>query len=238
MKGLYDNLPIFYLYEQESLEEIQLIVDQSGGFGLLFYFFSDHIFNQMKIITDRILDRGNRTDMKILIHEGMKEIVTNGVKANIKRIVFESHSMDLNCSSQTEIGMRHVKRFLLDHKEREVERLLRESGLWLCIYFIIENDGIRIEVVNNTELSELEEKRIRSIFRKSHHYHNLMEFMDDHGDNLEGAGLGLFMLVLMLRRMGVDPAYFRVGKTGTGFTRSRVEIPFNKNYTGVREQKT
>ncbi len=238
MTGLYDNLTIYDLTKGFELPAIKRDIDTKRPFGIRFYYFDDLVLDTVKVIIDSIFASFHKPQLSDLLYNGIKEVIINGLKANIKRIVFLDYGLDLDSESETEEGMKLFKDYILSRSPKEIEEELIQKNYMLMIYFFLEEHGMRIEVMNNCVLSEIEERRIREKFRNALKYRNIMEFMNEHGDSLEGAGLGLFLLVLMLRQMNVDPNYFRVGKSDEGFTVSRIEIPFSDEYSGIRGKNT
>jgi hypothetical protein len=71
--------------------------------------------------------------------------------------------------------------------------------------------------------------------KKSMSYNDIAEFYMDNMDNTEGAGLGIALIMIMMKSEGLDPALFRIG-TLEDRTIARVEIPFNAEYVSKRSQ--
>jgi len=55
----------------------------------------------------------------------------------------------------------------------------------------------------------------------------------DNMDNTEGAGLGIALIMILLKNEGIDPNLFRI-ITHPDRTIARVEIPFSENYVSIR----
>ena len=71
-------------------------------------------------------------------------------------------------------------------------------------------DKIKIEVRNNSELTAFEYKRIHDKIVKAHQYSSIEEAFSQILDDTEGAGLGLIIMILMLRKIGLtDDNYQR-----------------------------
>ena len=62
---------------------------------------------------------------------------------------------------------------------------------------------------------------------------DLVEFSVHYGDESEGNGLGLAMVVLLIKDMGFDPGFFRV-YLNDGYTTARLEFPLSADYTPLR----
>ncbi|OHD54532.1 MAG: hypothetical protein A2Y33_05040 [Spirochaetes bacterium GWF1_51_8] len=207
----------------------------NGAFGIKLYYYSDEIIYMIKSLLDETLKIVEKNELRNMIYNGVKEIVINGIKANLKRVVFKQNQLDLDNLDHYTYGMNLFRDFLSAHTPEEIEKTLIKNGYELVILCAKVDNGLRIEVMNNCELCSIEEARIRERFRLAMQYKDLVSFMDDHSNHIEGSGLGIFLLILMLREHGIDPSYFRVGKKYQGYTVSRIEIPFNKDFLGIRE---
>jgi hypothetical protein len=111
----------------------------------------------------------------------------------------------------------------------------REKGVYVKIYLSHQPNGLCIEVENNTAIAPAEELRLREKMKKSMSYNDIAEFYMDNMDNTEGAGLGIALIMIMMKSEGLDPALFRIG-TLEDRTIARVEIPFNAEYVSKRSQ--
>ncbi len=92
--------------------------------------------------------------------------------------------------------------------------------------------GLRFEV-SNAPLTRFEEKRVREKFREGMRHDDLVSFYMSNADQQEGEGIGLALIVLLLKAEGIDPHLFRVGVRG-GQTVARLEIPLSSAFESVR----
>lgn len=112
-----------------------------------------------------------------------------------------------------------------------------EKGYYCLISFYYSSDGIRIEVVNNAPITEQEEKSLREKLEKGMRYNDIAQFYLDNEDNTEGAGLGLALILIMLKGEGIDPSYFRI-IIQEDVTIARLEIPLTPNFQSVRKTRS
>jgi hypothetical protein len=83
-----------------------------------------------------------------------------------------------------------------------------------------------LEVRNNSQLNRTEYMRIQDKLARSRKYTSLEEAMAQVLDSSEGAGLGLVILVLMLKKMGLDEDCFDI-RVDSGETVARITVPVN-----------
>jgi putative nucleotidyltransferase with HDIG domain len=93
------------------------------------------------------------------------------------------------------------------------------------LILLIKNNVITIEVRNNVTVTPAEMSRIRRKLNRKKD--NLEEALGGVLDDSEGAGLGLAILVLMLKKIGLPESNFTVGSTEKE-TIARIRIPMDK----------
>ena len=90
--------------------------------------------------------------------------------------------------------------------------------------------------INNTPIPKIDEKRMRKKLSIAMKYNSLADYYMDNADNVEGAGMGLAMIIILLTNQGIDPQYLRIG-TNKNETIARLEIPFSDKYIPLRDIK-
>ncbi|PKL11869.1 MAG: hypothetical protein CVV50_05120, partial [Spirochaetae bacterium HGW-Spirochaetae-6] len=65
-------------------------------------------------------------------------------------------------------------------------------------------------------------------------YEDLLQFYLENADETEGAGMGLALVITLLKKVGIDPHLFRV-IARPNYTLARIEIPFEPQYKPMRE---
>jgi len=84
-------------------------------------------------------------------------------------------------------------------------------------------------------LLQKEEERIREKFIKAKKYDNLFEFYVDHGDNTEGAGMGITMVEILLAQSGFDRHIFTIYSSKIKReTVAKVELPMHPEHVPIR----
>jgi hypothetical protein len=82
---------------------------------------------------------------------------------------------------------------------------------------------------------KLEETRMREKMKKAMEYNDIAEFYMDNMDNTEGAGLGIALIMILMKNENLDPNLFRIVTKPTE-TIARIEIPFNSDYVSFRNK--
>lgn len=184
-----------------------------------------------------IVEYYRRPELNFPIYTAIKEVALNGVKANMKRIVFLKHRLNPHDPGDSAEGLRLLKERI---EEGHLEQFAREShalGYMVSVEFVLEPDAFIIEVKNNTGMSEEEDLRIRRKLANSLQYENVAEFFMDEGrsEDDEGAGLGMTLISVMLRTQNIDPHNFVVfshGETTVG----RIVVPIAPGYLTKRQR--
>ena len=159
------------------------------------------------------------------IYYAVRELIENAKKANLKRIYFRDNELDLNDSEQYARGMEGFKSEVYTNIARYEERL-KEDGLYVRTTFEVDDIHFTISIVNNVMIAPDEESRIQDRISRSAAFESVEEAFQTVLDSTEGAGLGLVMLVLMLKKIGLDAAAFTIrGIADT--TMATIRLPRN-----------
>jgi hypothetical protein len=153
----------------------------------------------------------------------IQELVVNAKKANTKRVYFIDRGLDLNDQNDYRQGMSTFKDDTLNNINYYLD-LQRQQGLYIKLVLQLKNNIITIEVRNNSTITSAELARIQKRLIKAREYEDMEEALIQMLDDTEGAGLGLVMLVIMLKKLGLESNAFEIHKTGSE-TVARIVIP-------------
>ena len=156
----------------------------------------------------------------------VRELMTNSKKANTKRVYFLENNLDINNPADYKKGMISFKEDTLNNINHYLE-LQKAQKLYVKFILQMKNNTIFIEVRNNVELTNTEFLRIQDKFARSRQYTDLQEALSLVLDDSEGAGLGLVILILMLKKIGVNENCLDIVKA-KGETISRLTIPLDQ----------
>jgi putative nucleotidyltransferase with HDIG domain len=153
----------------------------------------------------------------------LRELAVNAKKANTKRVYFEERNLDLGNKTHYEEGMRNFKEDTFNDLERYLN-LQKEKGLFIKIIFHSRGKKFKISIKNNVEINRKEQMRIYDRIARSRAFDSMEEAFAEVLDDSEGAGLGIVILILMLRKMGLDEEAFEI-EGENGVTTASITIP-------------
>ena len=156
------------------------------------------------------------------------ELAVNAKKANTKRVYFTERGLDIANSDDYKEGMSGFKENTLSNIAHYLQ-LQKEKGLYIKLVLHIKKNVIHVEVRNNVEITKIESIRIHDKLARSRQYSNLEDALSQVLDDSEGAGLGLVILVLMLKKMGLDDDCFDIFSTDKE-TIARILIPLEQTH--------
>jgi putative nucleotidyltransferase with HDIG domain len=156
----------------------------------------------------------------------VQELAVNAKKANTKRVYFLEKGFDLSNPDDYKIGMENFKEETLSNIAHYLQ-LQKEKGLYIKLMLQIKKNLIHVEVRNNVAVTKTELIRIHDKLARSRKYDTLEDALAQVLDSSEGAGLGLVILVLMLKKMGLDEDCFDILATDKE-TIARLIIPLEK----------
>ncbi|HDP80393.1 MAG TPA: ATP-binding protein [Spirochaetes bacterium] len=210
---------------ETSIEpEILSAINRGSDIVFVSYSMLDLTEEKIRYALGKILEKYGKEELLTPLFSCIKELISNATKANAKQILFEEGIIN-----KDDTIMEIVKK---------LKNILNEEGLlsygvksklkklstrtFLKVY----RDNLIIEVINNLPLSEKDMKRIKERIETASHYDSIAEFyMENPDPAAEGMGLGLSMVVLLLKSINVNYRNFTVTSDGARKTYARVTIP-------------
>ena len=177
-------------------------------------------------VIDSFLTQMDQINLKDYIVYCVQELVTNAKKANTKRVYFMERGLDINKQNDYEIGMQKFKEETLSNIDYYLQ-LQKQKGLFIKVMLQIKRNTIYIEIRNNSMATKTEQIRIQDKMARSRQYDTMDEALSSILDESEGAGLGLIILVLMLKRIGLDDECFSIMITDD-CTIASIQIPLEQ----------
>lgn len=189
----------------------------------------------LKFVDEKSLLLINAILVKILSTQGniflletlitiIREIVFNAFKANLKRLYFEKSGVDLNDKEKYDILMQNFKDDYLYRLDEIEEEVTSQDNYHIQINFKKSDNSLKVTVFNNVAIIQEEYIRITTRLEQSKKYQNLAEAYNDIYDATEGAGLGLALMVFLLKNSGIGVDNLTISPEAKGVTVS-VVIP-------------
>jgi hypothetical protein len=200
-----------------------------------FYIADKDVEKEVGNILRIILDKYHKSDYVGVIVTCLMELIFNAAKANLKRIIFEKNRIDIDDEALYLSGMMKFKDLLVESSYARYFNELKEHDYWIKVFFYYDEKGVKIEVINNAHITRIEEKRIRQKLKKAMQYRSIAQFYIEQGDEIEGAGMGIALVIMLLKGLGVPPELFRIGNINGVETMIRIEIPLKDTYSSARQ---
>ena len=154
------------------------------------------------------------------------ELLTNSKKANTKRVYFAERKLDINNKEDYELGMENFKVDTITNIDHYLE-LQKKSGLYIKLVLQNKGDQIKVEISNNATMTVFEKERVQKKLDSVHQFDDMQEVFTNVLDQSEGAGLGIIIIVLMLKKIGLSKENFQV-LSEEGLTTTKIILPCNK----------
>jgi putative nucleotidyltransferase with HDIG domain len=206
-----------------DVAKIKRAANNAIALNILTYTLPHDIEVYMEEVLDVFLGELGQKKLKDYLVYCLRELAVNAKKANTKRVYFESRGLDINDGDQYEEGMTAFKQDTMDNISYYLQKQ-KEKGYYIKIIFQAKGANIVLEVRNNVEINKKEYVRIHDKLARSRKYTSLEEALQQVLDPSEGAGLGLVILVLMLKKIGLDEECFDLWAE-SGETVARITVP-------------
>ncbi|WCL50386.1 histidine kinase [Leptospira sp. GIMC2001] len=219
---------------KEISDHIKLTIENGKILALKTHKVSKSVEENIQKAIELILDKLTYATLVPTLYTIIKELAINACKANQKRIFFEERGYDISNGDDYYKGLQEYKQSFSEAMSDEYGLKSKKKGYYCLINFSYSADGITVEVINNTPIAKQEEKSIREKLEKGMAYDDIAQFYMDNADNAEGAGLGLALILIMLKGEGIDPNFFRI-IIGDETTTARLEIPLTPGFKSKRK---
>lgn len=158
----------------------------------------------------------------------LRELAVNAKKANIKRAMFDEKGLSLDDPVQYQQGMETFKTEMLENQPHWMAKL-KEKDFYTKVVFHIKGNELNLYVLNNVLITRAEQMRVHDRIARSRQFNSLEEALTQVLDDSEGAGLGIVILVLMLKKIGLDEEAFELDtRDKSGETVARIRLPMNE----------
>ncbi len=172
-----------------------------------FKYVSEDILMLINSIITRVLAKKNLLYHMHSLITIIRELVVNSLKANAKRVFFERGGLDINDPVQYAKGMNLFKEKIIGDFEF-IKSDIITSGQKILFSVNAGEDGITFFVKNNTVILPTEQERINKRIAIAAQNDNFADIYSHLEDDSEGAGLGLALIIMFLKSMGLPASSF------------------------------
>jgi len=154
-----------------------------------------------------------QSELKDHLSYCLRELTGNAKKANTKRVYFDEKGLDLSNPEHYERGMKSFRNDTVEDIARYLQ-LQEERNLAIKVAFLIRNRTLYLSVRNSAVITPKEMARVFDRVARSRAFGSMAEAFEEVLDDSEGAGLGIVIMVLMLRKMGLTEKAFDLAQIG------------------------
>ncbi len=220
------NLRIFLMQRVEDA------VRNNKQVKMIAYSVSPIIEERMKMIIKVFLVHRGCEVLQDALYTAVKELLINAIKANFKNVFFENYNTKNKAESVIDYQT-SLKLFRLEMNRegaRYLSRLSKLRSLKAEILFRIKDDDFLIDIMNPAPMTEIEMENVSRKLEYAARCEDIIEYfdMDDEDPNQEGAGLGLILISMILKSLGIGPEGFRIGCDGVT-TVASLAIPLREH---------
>lgn len=166
----------------------------------------------------------NKEEISPFVGICMGEIVSNSIKANLKRAHFILNNLDIHNSEDYKLGMQNFHdEGLCLLKDKDTARKIKKMKYYVKIDFYLADNQVRIVTINNCAITPEERERIYAKMKLAEQDKS-DELFADSVDTTEGSGLGIIMIQKLMNQMGLSRDCFSIYAT-TNETVTELRIP-------------
>ena len=181
----------------------------------------DHIVE----VLEQILKNLGKEYIKDKLAYCIREIAMNAGKANNKRVYFLENGFDITNEQDYQKGMEGFKDSVNNNLDYYFQRQ-QEMKLYVRVIFKINDDRLVIEIRNNSPITIKEQIRLFDKIARARAFNSMEDAFNSALDTTEGAGLGMIIMVLMLRNLGLEEDVFELTANETE-TIASLKIPLS-----------
>lgn len=190
-----------------STQNYEANVMEMKSFFMQFVLFDKNSEIQFIKIISSILAKIDKLFLRDPLVTILKELITNAVKANSKRLYFKQQELSITDKSDYIKGMENFKEDFIESEKVTFEDL-QSGGFRVRITFNLEKEFPVILVSNNIPIVDEEMAKINARITKAYKYDNITDAFSDVLDDSEGAGLGLIMALIVFKNSGFERSDF------------------------------
>lgn len=210
-----------------NIEKIRKAIQNSIPLSITTYTLPQEMELYMAEILMAFLKELKQEGMSEYLVYCLSELTTNAKKANTKRVYFKEKNLNIKNVADYEKGMETFKSDMLENIKHYLQ-LQEKAGYYIKLIFQSRFNKIKMEVRNNVDLTFFEYKRIHDKITRAGQFSSIEEAFLQSLDDTEGAGLGIIIMILMLKKIGLTGQNFQIF-TENGETVARIILAFDSD---------
>ncbi|HQK07850.1 MAG TPA: hypothetical protein PLR54_09340 [Spirochaetota bacterium] len=209
---------------QDIVHEILSAINRNQEIVFVSYSILDETEKNIQFALNKILERHNKSDLYTPVYSSLKELVANAIKANAKYILIEEG--EIKDPDDIMEVVNKVRNILNEESLLLYGIKAKQYRLSTRIYLKPQTTRLTIEVINNLPVPQKELERMRERIERSSYYDSIADFYLENPDpTAEGMGLGLSMVVVLLKSVGIPYTNFTLYTDFKSKTVARIIIP-------------
>ncbi len=178
-------------------------------------------FDNIELVLSQILQMKNYQHLKTPLFFILKEIIENAHKSNLKRVFFNENGLDIFNHKDYEFGIEKFSNEVRDDPAKLIEKL-KQSEKYVKVGFKdYSKTDLKIQIENNSKIVSQEKQRIKQKLTYFIENANSMDMFDQ----LEGAGMGLYLSLKMMDQIGIPPNSYSINDSDE-HTISKIEFEY------------
>ena len=213
---------------------IKDIVDTAVGSGkkirLTVRAFGSPVQHKIKLILGAILDHFQCGALLNPLHTCIMELLNNALKANYKNVYFENyHPKNIGTSSIDYLTALQLFKLEIAREDKLIQNMAKAKNMYADIVFRLFGDSLYISVTNPVQMTHDEFLNVTNKLDAARNCANLTDYflLNEHDPFREGAGLGLVLIMMILRSMGGDLSNLAI-RSENSLTVASIIIPLNE----------
>lgn len=164
------------------------------------------------------------------VYSCVMELLNNALKANFKNIYFENYkSTNISNTVDYATALRLFKLELNRSDEHALAGIARIRQLSAEVVIVMYDDILHVSVCNPVPMTSIEYQKVRQKLSDAEKKYGINEYflMNERDPYKEGAGLGLVLVAVILKSLGISQSNFSI-KSDKSSTVASLVIPLTR----------
>ncbi|MBP8178457.1 MAG: hypothetical protein KAY16_03880 [Spirochaetes bacterium] len=185
-------------------------IEQNKKIIIKAYSVSESIEYFLKVALTKVLHNYGCDMLLIPLYTSVKELVVNAVKANHKFIYFEGRKSYNSVFFDSEKALQLFKLEMTRGDAHYFDLLARKQNLYAMTTMSVIDRILYIDVENPIPMSDIEKEAVGKKLKIAQDCQDITDYFiqSQEDDYKEGAGLGLVLITMMFKGMGLSQKHF------------------------------